>query len=375
MNSIPKRMGAVLSDRQLEEFADKGCLNLPKKYIQPSSFDVPAGSVSYQASCIPSLANGFDCERFIKSYCHSRQELSNNPVVLMPGVNYLIKLEGSLSLPKGIYGSANPKSSAGRLDLDCILLAEQGTEYNGIPAGYEGPLYLLVSAQSFPVILHEGDTLIQVRLYNGNRKLLSGQELQRIHKETPLVYHDDHPIFTPEGILLHLDLQGSPSNLVSIPNGNLVDLHERQSVDPTDHFREKRLERDGTLMLEPHEFVLATTKERLRILPWMSTEMLPYTEKQGPFRSHFAGYFDPGFGYEETEGKGNGSGVVLEIRNLTNRRLQFADGQGICVMRYECMAEVPARLYGQKSTKVAEPSNYHLQSGIKLAKYFSPWPQ
>jgi len=126
-------------------------------------------------------------------------------------------------------------------------------------------------------------------------------------------------------------------------------------------------------MLEPHEFVLATTKERLRILPWMSTEMVPYTEKQGPFRSHFAGYFDPGFGYDEQDTQG--SGVVLEIRNLTDRRLQFADGQGVCLMRYESVSQIPSRLYGEQSSKVAELSHYQFQTGIKLAKYFKNWPE
>jgi len=216
---VSKLKGAVLTDSQLEDLRAKKALALPAKYLQPGGFDLPIGTTAYQASCIPSLAQGFDGKNFIKNYCHSTHDLKDGSIVLMPGINYLVKIQCALDLPKTIVGYSNPKSSAGRCDLDCTLLAEGGTEYNVIPAGYKGSLYLLVSAQSFPVILRPGDTLMQIRLFKGVRDILTGVQLKKIHQEDPLVSGTLKPVFTNEGILLHLDLTGAPSNLVSIPNG------------------------------------------------------------------------------------------------------------------------------------------------------------
>jgi dCTP deaminase len=81
----------------------------------------------------------------------------------------------------------------------------------------------------------------------------------------------------------------------------------------------------------------------------------------GEFRVHYAGFFDPGFGF--TEQGHPGSRAVLEVRS---HEVPFVleHGQIIGRLNYEPMAETPDVLYGQTET-----SNYQGQ-GLKLSKHF-----
>ena len=57
--------------------------------------------------------------------------------------------------------------------------------------------------------------------------------------------------------------------------------------------------------------------------PDHAAEMRPYDTRVGEFRVHYAGFFDPGFGFDTA---GEGSRAVLEIRSF---EVPFAlrDGQ------------------------------------------------
>jgi dCTP deaminase len=81
----------------------------------------------------------------------------------------------------------------------------------------------------------------------------------------------------------------------------------------------------------------------------------------GEFRVHYAGFFDPGFGYDGAGGAG--SRGVLEVR-CHEAPFVLEDGQVVGRLVYERMAERPARLYGADLK-----SNYQGQ-GLKLSKHF-----
>src|SRR5256885_936932 len=71
-------------------------------------------------------------------------------------------------LPAQISGKANPKSSTGRLDIFTRLITDYGTEFEGVPQGYKGPLYLEIVPRTFSVLVREGLRLNQLRLVRGN---------------------------------------------------------------------------------------------------------------------------------------------------------------------------------------------------------------
>ena len=72
-------------------------------------------------------------------------------------------------------------------------------------------------------------------------------------------------------------------------------------------------QQSGRLILNPGDFYLLASREMFRIPPSFAAEMEQFDPSMGEFSIHYAGFFDPGFGYgidgeiEETRG-------VLEVR-------------------------------------------------------------
>ena len=92
--------------------------------------------------------------------------------------------------------------------------------------------------------------------------------------------------------------------------------------------------------------------------------MVAYDTTVGEFRVHYAGFFDPGFGCDETGGAG--TRAVLEVRSHEVPFL-IEDGQIVGRLTYERLAAPPDTLYGQGV------GSYQKQ-GLQLAKHFEPWP-
>jgi dCTP deaminase len=89
--------------------------------------------------------------------------------------------------------------------------------------------------------------------------------------------------------------------------------------------------------------------------------MAPYLAMVGEFRVHYAGFFDPGFGWAGAAGAG--SRGVLEVR-CHEAPFVLEHGQVVGRLVYERMAGAPERLYG-----AGLASNYQGQ-GLKLSKHF-----
>ena len=118
---------------------------------------------------------------------------------------------------------------------------------------------------------------------------------------------------------------------------------------------------DGSLILDPGEFYILASKEAVQVPPDYAAEMVPFDPLVGEFRVHYAGFFDPGFGYAGAGGQG--SRAVLEVRS---REVPFILEHGQIVGRlvYEKMLARPDAMYGQRIG-----SNYQAQ-GLKLSKHF-----
>ncbi len=118
---------------------------------------------------------------------------------------------------------------------------------------------------------------------------------------------------------------------------------------------------DESLILDPDEFYILASKEAVQVPPDYAAEMVPFDPLVGEFRVHYAGFFDPGFGYAGAGGKG--ARAVLEVRS---REVPFILEHGQIVGRlvYEKMLARPDKLYG-----AGIGSNYQAQS-LKLSKHF-----
>ena len=89
--------------------------------------------------------------------------------------------------------------------------------------------------------------------------------------------------------------------------------------------------------------------------------MVPFDVTIGEFRIHYAGFFDPGFGYGS--GDINGTRAVLEVRS---HEVPFIleHGQIVASLVFEKLTEKPRVLYGE-----GMGSSYQRQ-GLKLSKHF-----
>ena len=130
---------------------------------------------------------------------------------------------------------------------------------------------------------------------------------------------------------------------------------------PLDFWEPIVARRDKRLILDPDEFYILASNEAVQVPPDYAAEMVPFDPLVGEFRVHYAGFFDPGFGYAGSGG--SGSRAVLEVRS---REVPFILEHGQIVGRlvYEKMLARPDQLYGS-----GIGSNYQAQ-GLKLSKHF-----
>jgi dCTP deaminase len=362
----------VLVDHQLRRFLKDGQIrSYDAERIQPSSLDLTVGTTVWEIAALPAMGaeTGFHFQHFIDHYARNQFGLVHNTATLSPGSVYIAELQGEYYLPAAVYGYASPKSSTGRIDVHCTVVAEGAEGFNTVPKGYKGKLYALIVPQSFPIILSQGDALVQLRLFQGQRQFLSIPEMQAEQKAHSII-KGSKVQFTDHGAALRLSLHGTPSNLVAQVIGKPVNLR-RFDQDPHIYFNEKPRDNDA-LFLEPNQFLLATTVERVRVPTNLCAEMIAYREEYGELRAHYAGFFDPGFGFGR-DGEIADSGAVCEIRNIGTAPIMLSHGQPICLLRYEKLSEPADQVYGDEKRTIQ--SNYQGQSGIKLAKFFKPWEE
>ena len=247
------------------------------------------------------------------------------------------------------------------------VIADETRGFDRISAGYHGPLYAEISPHTFPVLVREGSRLSQIRFRHGNAQL-DAEALRALHARERLVDDDDADV--GDGVAVSVDLspavasEGTAGGFVGYRakrHTGLIDVERRAGYDVADFWEPIRAARTSSLILDPDEFYILASKEAVQVPPDYAAEMVPFDPLVGEFRVHYAGFFDPGFGYAGAGGRG--SRAVLEVRS---REVPFIleHGQTVGRLVYEQMLERPKSLYGQ-----GIGSNYQAQ-GLKLSKHF-----
>lgn len=354
----------ILPDRMIAALAADGAILSENKFVpdqvQPASLDLRLGEIAYRvrASFLPGRTTV--AQRIDELKLH---EISlSDGAVLETGCVYIVPLQESLALPDEISAAANPKSSTGRLDVFTRVIADETRGFDRIEPGYHGPLYAEISPRTFPVLVREGSRLSQIRFRRGHA-LLTADALRDLHAHERLVDADDADV--SEGVAVGVDLSGlGPGGLVGYRakrHTGLIDVERRGGYAILDFWEPMQARPDKSLILDPNEFYILASKEAVQVPPGYAAEMVPFDPLVGEFRVHYAGFFDPGFGYAGAGGKG--ARAVLEVRS---REVPFILEHGQIVGRlvYEKMLAKPDKLYGQ-----GIGSNYQAQS-LKLSKHF-----
>jgi dCTP deaminase len=297
--------------------------------------------------------------------------------VLETNCVYIVPLIERLALPADIAAATNPKSSTGRLDVFTRVIADETRGFDRVAAGYEGPLYAEISPKTFPVLVREGTRLSQLRLRRGGTAL-SAEALRALHLSERLV--DRAEAVMGDGIAVSIDLSGAGPHPNPPPHAGegkgggagivgyrakrhtaVIEVDQRDAYEVADFWEPIAARADKSLILDPDEFYILASNEAVQVPPDYAAEMVPFDPLVGEFRVHYAGFFDPGFGYAGSGGLG--SRAVLEVRS---REVPFILEHGQIVGRlvYEKMLARPDQLYG-----AGIGSNYQAQ-GLKLSKHF-----
>jgi dCTP deaminase len=350
--------------RDSEIYADPPIL---PEQVQPASIDLRLGPIAYRvrASFLPGPEA--TVPEKIAQLDGYKVDLTGG-AVLERGCVYIVPLLESLALNPAVAGFANPKSSTGRLDILTRLITDRGGAFDRVTRGYHGALYVEIAPRTFSVVVRAGTRLNQLRFRRGSPQAPLG-ELQRLRDAGQIVLAPEgEQSLGDDGMLrVTVDLGGGGEHRLigfrARKHTDRIDVDRIGHYDPGAFWEPIYVDRDPRIILDPNDFYILKTREAVGIPPDYAAEMMAYDTTVGEFRVHYAGFFDPGFGWDRAAG---GSRAVLEVRSHEVPFL-LEHGQTVGWLRYEPMAGRPDRIYGS-----GIGSNYQNQ-GLALAKQFKPF--
>ncbi len=396
MQDITLRTKGILPVQKLKELVRAGIISAAEDHpiednqFQPNSIDLRLGETAYRvrSSFLPENESVNQKIEKLIQYSFS----ITDGAVLEPNCVYIIPLLERLNLPGSHYttdktprngsdsenfrlisnenltAKANPKSTTGRLDIFTRVITDYSHRFEEIEPGFKGNLYLEVVPKSFPIRVRTGHRLNQLRLRHGFQ-VLSDEELLRIHGADPLLFDTDGSVLpmnkvkVNNGLFMSVNLQAGENDVLGYKakkHRDLIDLDRIDHYEITDFWEPIYSVNEDHLILEPEAFYIFASRERCRIPKHLAAEMIAYDTGSGELRTHYAGFFDSGFGGSVAD---KGARAVLEVRSHDVPFL-IEDGQTFCSMRFEPNMEIPEFVYG-----ATIKSNYQGQ-GLKLGKHF-----
>lgn len=362
-----RRQGAIPS-QIIQEFLDNGSitseLSVPAKNLQPASLDLRLGTRGHRVRAAFLPKAGETIEEALKATAEESFDLTASTVLKL-NHTYVLELMESFSLPESVHAYTNNKSSTGRTNIWVRTLVDRLPRFDKIPPGYRGKAYVMITPRSWPIRVSTGVCLNQARFLLGDNRL-SDLELEMAHQKVGLVYDREGRKLSPEfdkGLLLSVDLDQPVVGYEAIASMQVVDLTSPEAHPAEEFFRPLEPSGHQEVLLRRDHFYIMCTREFLRVPPMHAVEMVAYDIHSGEFRSHYAGFFDPGFGYGQ-EGEVLGTPAVLEV--APHEDVLFRHGQPICKMVYESLLKEPDKIYG-----VDIKSHYMHQRGPQLGRYFT----
>lgn len=336
--------------------------------IQSSSFDCLISKKFYRVSTsfLP-RENETILQAIEQNYLYDF-EIKNEGSVLESNCVYITPLIEQVELPPEWTINSTPKSSTGRIDLFVRLLSDYCGRYDSTYTGYSGPLYLEMISPSFTIFIPQL-TLNQIKIRTSpDPNYLTNEEIIIMHSKYNLAFdQNNNPIplknlkICENGLFLSVDLL--TRNVIAYKAkkySKLLDLTKKTPKE--DIFEPIKNDGSGSLILEPGEFYLLTSCERVRIPPEIAGELTPYDISYGELRTHYAGHFDNGFGFGK-EGELRGATAVFEVRANTVP-YRITHGRVLGKMMYQKTIQIPEMLYGNNALK----SNYNYTEP-KLGKF------
>ncbi|TYP94834.1 dCTP deaminase [Fodinibius salinus] len=396
IQKVHLRTKGILPVQKLRVLAEAGIIShadgypLEENQFQPNSIDLRLGEKAYRVRC-SFLPEDESVDQKIEKLSQYDFSITDG-AILEPNCVYIIPLLEELHLPSHISpqktlfngsdngvgyeiisgehlsAKANPKSTTGRLDVFTRVITDHSHRFEEIQSGYTGRMYLEVVPKSFPIRVKTGHQLNQLRIRHGHT-VLSDQDILRKHSSAPLLFKEDgNPVPVDDvkvnnGLFLSVNLSGKKGEVVGYKAKNhrdYIDLDNINYYEVSEYWEPIYAQQDDHLILEPEAFYIFASKERCRIPKDLAAEMIAYDTGSGELRTHYAGFFDSGFGGRIED---KGARAVLEVRSHDVPFL-IEDGQTFCSMKFEPNTQIPPYVYGDDIE-----SNYQGQE-LRLGKHF-----
>jgi dCTP deaminase len=324
--------------QMIQDAAISGACEMLSDQIQPASLDLRLYKKAWRvtASFLPGA--GVSVDKALRQVELHEINLQLG-AVLETGCVYVAELQEYLSLAPDVSALANPKSSTGRLDVFVRVITDGATTFDQVPSGYDGPLYAVICPQTFPVMARTGSRLAQLRFV----------------RPAPLAETARRNQLVSVGLA-----GGGVVGYRAKRYTGFINIDRVAGYDTAD-FWEPITAPNGRITLDPDQFYILASKEAVSIPPTHAAEMVPFNRLMGEFVNHYAGFFDPGFGWSEAGGAG--SRAVLEVRSHKAPFI-LEDGQTVGSLVFERLAEVPSQIYG------ARIGSHYQAQGLKLSKHF-----
>lgn len=367
---IESRTTGILPSQEIKQLIASGHVTatpgIVEDQIQPASLDLRLGDIAHRVRASFLTGPNGTVETKIKDLRMTRVDLTS-AAVLEKDCVYIVPLQEELHLPDGISGKANPKSTTGRLDIFTRLITDYGVEFDRLPAGYRGKLYVEIVPRTFTVGIRAGMKLNQLRFVQGTADS-QDKEIKKLDRDETLVYMDeDVPTRArlDRGLRITVNLEGSePGEIIAYKaraNAPVIELDKINHYSPEEFWEPRYQSANRALILDAGAFYILASRERVRVPPHFAAEMVPFDPSDGEFRIHYAGFFDPGFGYGASDIKG--TRAVLEVRAHEVPFL-IEHGQLVGRLNYMPLLSKPEKIYG-----VQIGSSYQKQA-LALSKQF-----
>ncbi len=362
----------ILPSQEIRQLIANGMIRASRdigdSQVQPSSVDLRLSHEAYRvrASFLSGTSTTLLNKARTTGMLVETLDITNS-TLLERGVIYIIPLMESLALPSDVYGIANPKSTTGRLDIFTRLITEPGDEFERVRRGYNGKLYLEVVSQTFPILVQAGMKLNQLRFGRGKFAVAGDSRLKQLNQVSSLIEADEagSQANIDRGLRITVDLEGIGTDIVAYQANKFsppIDLSKIDHYDIADFWRPIYKDSRRQFVLEPGEFYILASKQKVRVPADLAAELLPYDLASQEFRVHYAGFFDPGFGYGMA-GEIPGTRAVLEVR-ASHMPILLEDDQFVGRLNYYNMASTPDKVYG------GQIGSSYQQQGLALSKQF-----
>ncbi len=360
----------TLPDHEIVKLIEAGMLpGADPESAEAASLDLRISSEIYRVEGTFLPQNGETVREAMKKVCPTPHPIGT---VMEVGVVYIAKLKEESGLRSSVYGYTNPKSTSGRLRVHVRLLVDGVSRYDSLPRNDGNrELWVSIIPQAMPVIMSEGEKLNQLRLFTEdtrfdefNLEVSMARHSLLFDRDGKEIKYRDIKVSDEDGsVLLTLDLSLVEVGWESFGSARVLDMNKRDHYSPLGFF-EPLVAKYESIKLRKGGFYILQSLEYVRVPPELACEMVPMDERSGDFRSHEAGFIDPGWGWNE-DGSILGRPLTLEL--IPFEDLIFRHGQAVAKIRFEEMRSRPLSIYLDKKKGV---TNYGGQQAPWLSKHF-----